>query len=186
MFVPTNAHVHIHVSCGGVRQIRRRGSYHIPPFSRQFDSAFAIMPGNGNKFTTFSTRPWTESTSDWRHNELCTQRIRSLRALGSHCAADGVVLPNLLREIDGVIKELVATTVSDIISSIEMSGFACDRSCVRVMLTQLQVICTHLEPLPMCMWTDFYSCRSCGRKLVNKILPLQSKLSRATVRRLLS
>jgi hypothetical protein len=98
------------------------------------------MPSNGNKFTTFSTLPWTEST-EWRQNELCALRIRSLRALGSHCAADGVVFPNLLREVDGVIVDLAATCVSGIISSIENSGFACDRSCVRVSLTQLQVSC---------------------------------------------
>jgi hypothetical protein len=109
------------------------------------------MPGNGNKFTTFSTLPWTESITEWRQNELCALRIRSLRALGSHCAADGVVLPNLLREIDSVMVDLAATCVSGIISSIENSGFSCDRSCVRVRLTQLQVICACVEPLLICM-----------------------------------
>lgn len=97
------------------------------------------MPATGNRLVTFTTLPWAECTDDWTQNELCVLRVRSLRASGKHCVADGVILPNLLQEVDNVVEKLTGSVIESALGDISHMGYECDRSCLRVHINQLQV-----------------------------------------------
>lgn len=97
------------------------------------------MPATGHKFSAYGNLPWSESEDEWQQNELCVARVRSLRCRGEHSAADGVILPNLLREVDSILAELDGTPVGEAIREYEADGYACDRTRLRVTITQMQV-----------------------------------------------